>query len=65
MLEVRRPQSASSHPIVPDEPNGVSILNERILAGDSFIDGDEHFLFAQQLQQMTELYSLSLNQLPN
>jgi hypothetical protein len=50
---------------VPDEPNGVSILNERILARDFFIDGDEDFLFSQQLQQMTELCSLSLNQLPN
>ena len=48
-----------------DETKGVPILDQGILAGDLFIDRDEHFLFPQQLEEMAELHPLPLNQLPH
>jgi hypothetical protein len=48
-----------------DQPNRITILNQRIFAGDPFIDRHKNFLFPQQLEQMAKLHSLPLNQLPN
>ena len=48
-----------------DQTNRIPIPNERVLAGDLLVDGHEHFLLSQQLQQMPKLNTLSLNQLAN
>ncbi len=64
-LEMRRAQSAAAHAVVSDETKSVPVLDKGILAGDPFIDSHEDLLFAQQLEQMAELNSLPLYQLPN
>jgi hypothetical protein len=45
--------------------HGVSVLHERILAGNAFVDGDEHLLFPQELQHVAKATALSLNHLSN
>lgn len=48
-----------------DEPDGIAIMDQRVVAGDFLVDRDQHFLFPDELQQVAELYALSLNHLPN
>ena len=47
------------------EAHGVSVLHERILAGNALVDGDQHLLFPQELQHVTKATALSLNHLSN
>lgn len=46
MPSMRRAETATAHPVVPDKTNSVPILNERILAGNLSIDGHEDFFFS-------------------
>jgi hypothetical protein len=48
-----------------DEPNRIAILHYRILARNFLVDRDQHFFFADELKQVTELDTLSLNHLPD
>jgi hypothetical protein len=42
---MRGPEAAAPHAVVTDETERISILDEGIFAGDSFVDRDEHFFF--------------------
>ena len=65
LVEMRGAQSAAAHSIVADETKSVPVLDKGILAGDLFVDSHEDLLFSKQLEQMAELNSLPLYQLPN
>jgi len=47
------------------ETHGISVLYERIFAGDAFVDRDEHFFLPQQLEHVAKAAALPLNHLPN
>jgi len=46
-----------------DETDGIAVMDQGIIAGDLLIDCDQHLLFADQLQQVAQLYALALNHL--
>jgi hypothetical protein len=46
-----------------DKPQSIAVLHEGILAGNAFIDRHQDFLFPQELKQMAQVVSLSLNDL--
>jgi hypothetical protein len=48
-----------------DEPNRIAILHHRILARNLLINRDQHFFFADELKQVAELDTLSLDHLPD
>lgn len=58
-----RGEPASACAVMSHKAHGVSVLHERILAGDPFVDGDEHLLFSQELQHVAKATALSLNHL--
>src|SRR5262249_28923990 len=62
---MRRPQSAAAEPIVANEPDRVTVMHHRIVAGDFFVDRHQNFLFPYQLKKMTELDALPLDDLPD
>ena len=64
-LSVCRPKTASPEAVMSDQPDGIAVVNQGIIAGDFLVDGDQHFFFANQLQQVTQLHALALNHLPD
>lgn len=50
---------------MPDEADGVPIMDYRVIAGDSLVDRHQDLFFSKQLKYMAELNSLPLNKLPN
>jgi hypothetical protein len=48
-----------------DEANRITILHHRILARNLLVDRDQHFFFADELEQVAELGTLSLDHLPD
>src|SRR5262245_53572864 len=64
-LRMCRSESTTAESVMPDEPDGIAIMDQRIVAGDFLVDRDQHFFFADQLQQVAKLHALPLNDLPH
>ena len=45
-LQMRGSKPAPTHAVMADKANGISIVDKRIFARDSLIDGDQHFFLA-------------------
>ena len=60
-----RSETATAESIMSDETDRISVMHERIIAGDFLVDRDQYLFFTNQLQQVTQLYALALNHLPN
>ena len=50
-----RSESSSAEPVVADKSDGIAVMDQRIVAGDFFVNRHQYFLFPDQLQQVTEL----------
>jgi hypothetical protein len=46
-----------------DKPQSVTVLHERVLTGNAFIDRDQDFFLPQELKQMPQGMALSLDNL--
>src|SRR5437016_5689851 len=53
----------SAHAVMPHQLDRVAVLNQRVLAGDLFIDGHQDFLLANELEEMAQLHALPLDHL--
>lgn len=62
---MRGSQAASAETVMSDETDGIAVMDERIITGDFLVDRDKDLFFANQLQQVAQLYALTLNQLPH
>lgn len=58
-------EAAAAESVVTDQPDGVAVVNQRVVAGDLFVDRHQDLLLPDQLQQVTQLYALPLNHLPH
>ena len=58
-------EAASAEAVMSDETDGIAVMDQGVIAGDLLVDRDQHLLFANQLQQVAQLYALALNHLPD
>jgi hypothetical protein len=48
---------------VPDQANRITVLNQGIFARDFFVNRHQHLLFSDQLEEVTQLEALALDEL--
>lgn len=59
------PQAAPAEPVMADESDRITVMHQRVIAGDFFVDRDQYLFFANELEQVPELYTLALDHLPH
>ena len=58
-----RAEAATAEAVMADKTDGIAVMHQGIVAGDFLVNGDQHLLFTEQLQEVTQLQALALDHL--